>query len=53
MIGDLAPKKEGMKIPKDMVKKYGFGVGVWYPYDEFVESHIKEFGEHPYENRQE
>ena len=36
------PKKEGMKIPKEMIEKYGYGVGINYPMDEFLEAEKKE-----------
>ena len=45
----IMPTCEGMKIPKEMVERYGFGIFTNYPKDEFIEEYIKEFGEHPIE----
>jgi len=45
VLGLLMPKSEGMKIPRKMVERYGFGVFVNYPQDEFIEAYLDEFGE--------
>jgi hypothetical protein len=41
---DIIPKAEGMRIPEKIIKKYGFGVFINYPKDEFVGEYIAEFG---------